>query len=455
MARGLDDLDNIGMEDAGPLDAIIEMASKRVSAVRFTGRYIYPITFRGQTPLLKKLERLREIVETLAPNFVDMDYPYWDLNWVMFPTTYTVDQIHRDREHGLNVLPASLSSFDDQSITVYRTFLKNVVYWLGKFRYQVGLLTYYDKTFKRSWSWNDWSPWGRATENGESVDKDLAALKSSQVGIVKYSEPRYLNTIHGFSVSINEFVSQSKNIFLDRNTGPYENIENEHSYSIENVPQNLITNNPTAYRAKVLWFIVPNGWRNRMRRNFDPYVVTNVSAWVDHHWGPNNQNTATEYTPSDGYSENREEEAHRGQFLECSFNRRSKNARQIRETNWSDDGTRSAVIRDETTPQSDSIPSTNWNETDFDEFEGFGRVALTSAPPCFEAGTVEPHGKLTFHVCDQNALPAPSYTPPNPVHLGTYCFGVGSIAWAEVDADTRWIPILDFGDYEIPQPEED
>ena len=446
------DLDNIGMEDSDQLDAILEMASARISTFRFTTRYIFPITFRGQTPIMEKLECLRRIVETIAPQFVDMDFPYWDWTWTKFPKNYTVDQISRDAEHGLNVLPQALSTFDESSIDLYRRFLKNVVYWLGKFRYRIADRTYYDKTFRRTWSWNDWSDWGHATENGEDVDKSLGELRSSQVGVIYRDSPRYLSS---HTVTISETNNQTKAILLDRRTGPYEKVENTCSYEIRNVPQNLTTANPTAFRVTLLWFIIPDG---TMDRNLEPIEVTDREVWATRKWGPNDENTATEYTATDGYSEVRNEEAHRGQFRETWLSHRDKTELHNRRTNWTDDGTRSAVVLDETTPESERYPSTNWNQVETDEFEGFGKVSgLTSAPPCFNAGVIEPHEKITVNVCDQSALPAPSYPRPTPVHIGggTYCFGIDSIAWAQVYAHTRWIPILDFGDFEIPQPEDE
>jgi hypothetical protein len=259
-------------------------------------------------------------------------------------------------------------------------------------------------------------------------------------------------------IYIREYHNQTKTIRLDRDTGLYEEVENSCGYEISHVPQNLITANPTCYRARLLWFIVPDNWRGYFQREFSPIEVTAKEAWATRRWGPNNENTETEYTATDGYSEIRDEECHRGEWKETWLSHRSKTTTHNRRTNWTDDGTRSAVVVDETTEHSEDYPGTNWNDEDLTEYEGFGRVSgLTSAPPCFEAGTIEPHEKLSVHVCDQNALPAPSYARPTPVHIGagTYCFGIGSIAMAEVYAGTKWVPILDFGDFEIPEPEEE
>ena len=117
-------------------------------------------------------------------------------------------------------------------------------------------------------------------------------------------------------------------------------------------------------------------------------------------------------------------------------------------------GMRSAVFDNWLTKQLSLIP----DATVLHMGCGQGIVQLTEDRPMFNAGTVGPHGTLTYTVCEQNALPGPDYGfsyeySPD----GAFMVGIDSWAHVDIYSSTMWWPILDYGDYltELPEEEEE
>lgn len=480
MAEIDEQLEDCGMENADVLMEIQDMALKRASAVDVN---LTPWTFDRQLTVLQKLINLKNMVYSLAPKFVNMDYPYWELNWSEFPKTYSTsysrnnrDDLADDEEHAINVLPQVGCSFDDESMELYRKFLKNLVYWLRKFRYVKSDKSYTDKTFQRKWEgvkrWDSWTgeyKYDDFMENGNYYTgsaSEFARLMSSQEGYL-YRD-RVIDANPSLSVYMG-YNSLNENRYHDhtRNGPLIEVVQEDRHYQITNVPHNLITSNPTCYQADVYWYLVPktNAHDNSLVHMIDHVQVTDVEVWTTYTWGDQNQFTETNYNPTrseriqtDYVGRNMtvdKEYEYQKQIMSSS----PSDTHQIKLTRWSKDGERSYVYEDTTTHGS----STPWSRNNMDDekrmLNGLGKITVPGAgshePPRFLAGSVSPHETLTYNLCEMDALPAPPEWPSYIDPGGTFVWGVDKWCSCDRNASCEMYPILDFGDFTIPDPEEE
>ena len=497
-------IDQAGLEDGSILMEIQQMALQRAGVV---GVKLTELQTDHHTPIIEVLKTLRNQVYALAPNFVNLEYPYWKNSWVDFPKMFStvfwtsprpwrepskVDDISMDEEHSLNTILQVDSSFGEVDIDTYRDFLKRVVWWLQRFRYVKATYSWYDMTFKRHWDWvKSWDRWDwdyeySGYENGVYFSDTSTLdtqLRSRQDGLIDNSSPRQIGT-NGHKVSLSEDGFMQKFFTYDGRyyfAKPMTEAEaGEHVYNLEHIPHNLITKNPAGYYADVLWFVIPNviddgsfderGASGRLVEIEKNWAVTDIEFKRHLVWGEQ-QYSADEYGAVEGsgeavltmnsfFSDEPKETAKIEQKWETAGRSRLSTKHYTR-TNWTDDGSRSVVVEDTTTQDTNTQQpyfSTLWCYY-FARMSFGGRVTqLQEEPPMFNAGTVEPHGSLTYTVCEQNDLPAPNYSftykySPN----GTYCYDVDTWSHMYYHGDTTWWPILDYGEYltELPEEEEE
>jgi hypothetical protein len=491
-------LNNTTLEDCTVLDGIQEMVRARAAAL---GLRLSPVPFYHCATTLDRLKVLRDEVYTLAPNFINMDYPYWEQGWASFPKMYSVTwqkdlygEFIKVNDlamggHPIDTLPQNCSTFDQDSVQLYRTYLKNLVYWLEKFRYIKATKTWYDRSYKREWDWTQswdgvsWRQAPYATVNGTHVEGVTdAELRSVQEGLVMKEGPVPLPIEGYFQVTWQEYGHMRKFYdFKDSYSDPKpltEALEGEHVYKVgkagDGVPGNLTTANPTAYEADLLWFIVPESnkysehkGKGLLVSDTQDWLVTDKEHLVFHRWGPHNEYSAWEWHAVAGTGQHQwlQKDFVNGEFRETynrtnvwstpGYNRRS--TRTTVKTNWTPTGDRSAVVENTTEQDTDTNqPYENNRLRQYFEPQTFGLVHFDPEErPCFNAGTIAPHGSLTYHVCDQDSLPAPSYQfkwdyVPN----DTYDLGIDDWSDIDIDASTLWYPVLDLKSYTIPEPEE-
>ena len=470
-------IETCGLEDATVLMEIQKMALKRASAVDVN---LSPWTFDRQLVVLQKLINLKSMVYALAPKFINMDYPYWDLNWYEFPKTYSTsysrnnrDDLADDEEHAINVLPQVGASFDAESMAIYRKFLKNLVYWLKRFRYVRSTLSEYDETYSRQWEWNKWADpssleykYSAMEQNHslENVDAStLAALMSSGEGVI-YRTNYPGSKIQSLSVDMNSALNAAKYYDHTRN-GPLTTVQDEGwgtqvPKNIENIPHNLITANPTCFSVEGLWFVVPNfmpTWRHTNT------VVTELDSGTTIRWGDQNQFSGTEYgrVATSTVTENftyRRNAPKRTLYETIQRNVSGTGHRTMTATRWSSDGTRSYDYEHVDEPNTQSPWSRNeWGEDKYvyPTFGGLIPPLTEGVLPCFSIGEIAPHGSKTFTVCDQHSLPTDYPVPTIKYPQGeTFVWGASSYCSISYNGSTKWWPILDFGDFVIPEPEE-
>lgn len=466
-------LDGIGMEESNQLKEIFDMIAARASVVRLSYA-AESFTFDYTPPNVEKLKKIKSVIESLSSRFVNMDYPYWEMNWQEFPQMYSADYIARDEEHNLNILPAYLSSFDDHTVAIYRNFLKNVVYWLKKFRYVRSAFSYYDMTFRRNWTgWKIWDPitgdykyTDFRENNGSYYDGnpgEFARLMSSQQGYVDRSYPSIISATHTIQMPYND--RNEDRYFSHTSNGPLVEAHDEDlQYELRNVPHDLMTPNPTGYQASVYWYLTPGRNSKDFYRHTNNYQVTEKEVLQTMTWGNQQQFSADYYQATEG---EREEHRYEGRNMDPvyevlyhkqTYSDSSSDYLRTKRTRWSRDGERSYVYED-TTTYDPTTPSdqNNLNDDTWLIF-GAGKVTIPTAGsqehPRFLAGTVEPHDTLTYHFCEMNALPAPPEWPPYIDPGGEFEFGLHK----RCDSTRRYYCdmycILDFGDYVIPDPEE-
>lgn len=493
-------LEEAEMEDCTVLDEIQQMVVERAAAL---GLRFKAVRFEHCATTLDRLKVLRDEVYSLAPNFINMDYPYWEQGWASFPQMYSTTW-HRDiqgeftqvndfatSDHPIDTLPQNCTSFDRSSLSLYRNYLKSLVYWLKKFRYIKAPHTWYDNSYKRkwdwtkSWNWGEWKQETHATINGSTYveDVDESTLRSQQDGVIRREGPRELPGQGYFQVSWQEsgFMRKSYD-YKDAgdNSKPLTEVQwGEHVYEVgqtgDGVPGNLTTANPTSYEVDLLWFIIPQSnqyteheGKGLLVSDTQDDLVTDKEHWGNYHrWGPNDMYGAWEWhaVAGTGQLQVLQKDFINGEFKETydstnvwstpGYNRRS--TKTIVKTNWTDNGDRSAVVQNTTEQDTDTNqPYDNNRWRQYSEFQTFGLVQYNSeAWPCVNAGSIAPHKSLTYHVCDQNSLPSPSYQfnwdyVPN----DTYDWGIDDTSHVTINANTFWWPILDMKDYIIPEPEE-
>lgn len=461
------------LEDEAPLTEILDMIQTRASAVNLTGQSIRDLgqAFPHNATVISKIQWLRDMIWTLAPKFVNMDYPYFDKNWTEFPKFYSANQIKDDQEHGINVLPAKGSSFDDDSIEAYRTVLANMIYWLEKFRYVFADKSFYDKTFKREWYWNrdyDWSTWDYeydSTENGVSGhEPSMAGLAGRMNGVVDDAgPPRWFITSSGHGVFAEYWEHKTK---MYRYKDSYSNSKpmtvwepTSHKFELSHVPHILTTRNPTCFAPTLYWYIVPNANQySDFDRNVSNSEVTEKEVWRTFTWGPNDEYSATEYVAKDdtGRSTQTRESSYRNQWKQTYSG--VHEGLQFTETNttYSSDGQRSLTKTETTELTSPWSVYTQWYDVEEDKIPTFGLVSMdANTAPRHEAGTIAPYSSLSWTVCEQNALIDPGVPQPVATYAGMEaCYDIDQLTWLTYACASRWVPILDFGEFSTEVPEQ-
>lgn len=474
-------IETCGLEDATVLMEIQDMALKRASAVDVN---LTALTFDRQFTVLQKLINLKSMVYALAPKFINMDYPYWDLNWYEFPKNYSAeyryyhgttyrDDIADDEEHNLNSLPQVGASFDDESMAIYRKFLKNLVYWLRRFRYVWSTRSWWDETYYRQWEWKKWANTSTleyeysALEQHHSLENvdasTLATLISSGEGVVYRTNP-HQNPSNSISVDINSALGVAK--YYDHTwNGPLKLIQEEDvgtqsPRNIENIPHNLMTPNPSCFTVEGLWFVVPNFIPTWTHTNA---VITELDSGTSKTWGSQSQYSATQYssTASSAVTETftyRRNEPKRTVYETIQRNESGTGHHTKTSTRWSSDGTRSYEYEHINEPDSYSPDSSNtWKEEKYvyPTFGGLVPPLTEGVLPCFSIGEIAPHTVKTFTVCDQHSLPTDYPIPTLKFPQGeTFVWNRQSSCSIRYSGSTKWFPVLDFGDFVIPEPEE-
>lgn len=486
-----DRIDEAMLEDGAILNQIQQMALQRASVC---GVRLQTVQTDHHTPIVEILKALKKMVYDLAPKFINMEYPYWDLCWAEFPKNYsvvfnpgspprrpaTVDDISMDEEHNLNIIPQVDTSFGPDNIDLYRNFLKNVVYWLEKFRYVSSKQSSYDETYERQWEWTkDWNRIRQeysysAQEQGHYIENadasTLETLKSSGQGVIH---------------DINDYGAYVDYLLVDMNSMRYAGKGHDHGWNtplvdyewddvgiqvpknIENIPHNVITSNPAGYYAEGLWFVVPftNSSDRVPTKKIEITTVTELDSGTVRRWGSQNQFSATIYE-SIASSKVKEEFVFRRNAPKAIWhetwdrNTSRTGTHTLTKTRWSRDGSESYVYEN-TTEQDSYWPSSDndYSCTDYvyPTFGGLVPPLTEGVLPCFSMGTIAPHETRSFTVCEMNSLPTDYPIPPIKYPDNeTFVWDVGSECTIRYYGPTKWCPVLDFGEYltELPDPEE-
>lgn len=461
------------LETESILTEILDMIQCRASVVDIQGTSLRDLgqPFPHNATVIDKIQWLRDMIWTLAPKFVDMDYPYFDKTWTEFPKFFSANQIKDDQEHGINVLPAKGSSFDNYSIEVYRTALANMIYWLKKFRYVASNKSFYDKTFKRKWYWRksfnstNWNYEYRSTENEVSGNEpSMEGLAGRMDGVEDEPGPPssfIFNSGHRVFaryVDSREKGYQYKDSYSDPK--PMTKCEDiAHEFELSNVPHILTTRNPTCFAPTLYWYIIPNEDQySELIRNVTNEEVTEKEPWRDFTWGENDEYSATEYVAKvgTGRSTQTTEVSFRNQFKE-TYSKVIEGLQDTQtDTTYSSDGQRSFTktkIKELTSPHSVSVQDYKIDEW---KVPTFGLVTMNSNPgPRYEAGIIAPYSSLSWTVCSQNSLIDPGIPQPTAIYAGMEaCYSINQMARLRFICSSRWVPILDFGDFSTEVPEQ-
>ena len=467
MANGVDlesiRADEIGFEDSRPLELLQAEIFKRRSAL---GGGDYPRAYERNPLNAKWINELRTAIIGLAPSFVDMDFDYYAGNWQTFPQYYSAEKIARS-EHPLSVLPFPLCSFDETTLAAYREFFANARYWLGKFQYvAAGSLTKVDAIQSRRWSYIvDAPPWGEgedtitATENGETVEKGEGGLENGTAAILRREyEDGYTIGNEGYSVGYSESKLETISYAVARRSGLHRLRDYEHTFETNDMPRNLTTFNRSAFNVALLWYAIPGcqNWKNAKRMyTEEPWTseVTQFEAGSKVDW---DGGQVQFYNATDGTETAETKAAYRGQLKQTYLKEQTRTQRRIKETVYSEDGERSLVTRDETTPGNYGYPSDNFVRFEEYLFDGFGLVpSLSQAHPVALSLPIAPHGSAVWQFSQAGAIRRPSKPLPEKPHIGIQDKpGINSTVWVSCYRRTYLVPVFDFGDFEIPEPEE-
>lgn len=468
------DFDNAMLEDSAPLMALWNAIAVRYSVLNRTpsSTFWWSTVEYGSTRM-QLIKAIKDAINALAPSFIDMEYPYWDFNWTKFPQMHSSKKISKDEDHNLNLLPANGMSFDDKSIDLYRKFLKNCAYWLLKFHAIKSDKSWYDETYRRSWQWRSFEAplfplEYNAYENGTYIEgasaSTLTQLQNGGQGILDRTGGSFLK--NGFLVHFEAHRNESRHFSHERNAPLKEYHDSDLGLDATGIPHILNTINPTGYEATMYWYVIPqtNWAQHNIGNQLDfEYAVTGTDSGTSKTWGDQNQYSGTEYSVEstscleEFYTYRRGEPKREHHVLtEASWN--STGTKRTIDTNWSDDGSRSFNIVDTTEHDSYRPGTLNWrNYTEY-HCPTFNDLVqpMSSLPPRFSPGMISPHETISFTVCEMNALPTPSYPiPPIQYPAGIYEWGIEKTSNYYYYGNTGWYPVLDFGDFVIPEPEEE
>ena len=175
------------------------------------------------------LECIQKEMYELAPWFLNLSANYQSHLFNTFPQYYSKRQMNLDDSHSIErlivegTIPFEAQSGQYNSVSCYNTFLKNVCYWLEKFRYKNACpYTFTLSTYSRDWEYTEedgqisadyttpspdnWDIWDMANENtgdfrpkewklstGISADNNGQQTSGIQVEIFQWFRTRYLN----------------------------------------------------------------------------------------------------------------------------------------------------------------------------------------------------------------------------------------------------------------------
>ena len=141
MALAWPDVSSATITDAAVLRSLANaMRERQAAAAALGGQFVgeFPIFYdvHHVTPALYRLRQIREYIRALAPQFVRIDDDsYASDTSNECPHAYTDEDLFRG-EHSLASLPApGTPEGCEAALTVYRSFIENCIWWLGRFRY--------------------------------------------------------------------------------------------------------------------------------------------------------------------------------------------------------------------------------------------------------------------------------------------------------------------------------
>ena len=189
MAVDWPDFRQAGITEARHFAALKDALAERCAAAcAGAGESIdFPVgeQWRGPVPDLYRLTRLRSAICSLAPRFVRLeDELYRWQAWSRFPIAYTrADPMKGD--HSLAILPSpGTPEANADLLGVYRDFLENCAWWLGRFRYvDVSGASFFTR---RSTAWggidiSDEEYWGHE-ESGAEPETFMASPEHEPTG---------------------------------------------------------------------------------------------------------------------------------------------------------------------------------------------------------------------------------------------------------------------------------
>ena len=88
------------LETEAILTELLDMIQCRASVVDKRGTSLRDLgqSFPHNATVIDKIQWLRDMIWTLAPKFVDMDYPYFDKTWTEFPKFFSANQTLSTKE---------------------------------------------------------------------------------------------------------------------------------------------------------------------------------------------------------------------------------------------------------------------------------------------------------------------------------------------------------------------
>lgn len=171
-----DECDPTKQEDWALLSAIQREIDKRYSVIdkRDLSAFMDKASLKGQTTR-DALEYFQNEMYELAPHFLNLDYPFTKNLFNLFPMYYDKRTLNGDIENNIEHLFTDgavpnhkiwdvVENRREDIVQRYKRFLKNVCYWLGKFRYVNACpYTFALSTFNRTWEYT-------RTNDSTSVD---------------------------------------------------------------------------------------------------------------------------------------------------------------------------------------------------------------------------------------------------------------------------------------------
>ncbi len=441
--------------DEAPYRFLVDALAERYAAASAaTGRGIgFPVSSDSTrpAPLLSRLESLRENLRSIAPSFVRLEDPSYRLrSWSGFPAAYSGTDLMKG-EHSLALLPAPGSpERDPEALRIYRDFLGNCAWWLGRFRYvDVSERSYYTRRSKASGEIDigDSEYWGHSESGVEPAD----AMRSPTHEAVAESAASSDLAIRCVHVSNDRYDD-----FFDSETGTWrQDVERHQHRSVSATAYSgLVVRNFSGLAGTLV--LMPCFDRIGSRRSHPERSVSvdRITSLIDTFpTHPNGDKFAGDYNTVET-----EEERHGDRWLETY--RRAVDCRQWNKvvddstwrvmhegtetettTVWSLDGSRS---HSETESSEDTGTNyTVWEntETRIEDFDGFGE--WTEGAPV-ERGAVPAHGRVVA-IPERSSIPLPDLWDLEP--LRKWRHGVHPRYVSDGVAVTtllRIVPVLDF-----------